>query len=176
MGKIVSARRYIHAAVNKSMGTLGSHNGIEHHGEISTGRIFHSHRYIHTTCCQAVLLILYRTGSDRLVGKDIVKVTPVLRIEHFVRCCQSTLFDSTGMHFPDGNDTCQKIRRLIRLRLMQHSLIPLSCCPRFIRIDPGNDHEPVRNLLIYFGKAIHILADRIFIICRTRSYNYNKFI
>jgi len=67
MCQIVSICRYIHASVNKSMGTLCRDHRVEHHRKITTGRIFHPHRNIHTAGRQSVLLVFNRTRPDCLI-------------------------------------------------------------------------------------------------------------
>ena len=176
MCKIISFCCNIHSSVNEVMRVLSSNYGVHHNWKVSTGRVLHTNRNVHSTGCQTVLLVLYRTGTDCLIRKDIVKIASVLRIKHLVCGCQSCLFDRADMHSADCNDTLKKVWSLIRIRLMEHSLISFSCCTWFVCINTRNDHQTVWYLLVHFCKTIHIVAHRIFIVCGTWSHDNNKFI
>ena len=97
MGYLISVRVYLPAPVDKRMPALGGHDGIEHHGEIAAGRIFHAGRNVHAADSHAVMLVLHRARSDGYVREKIVQITPVLRIEHLIRGSQSRLFNGRGV-------------------------------------------------------------------------------
>ena len=80
------------------------------------------------------------------------------------------------MHFSHGDESIMKIRLFLRIRLMNDSLVALSCSTWFIGIDTRDDQNLVRNLILYLGKTIYIIADRIFVICRTWSDDDQKLI
>ena len=71
MGTGVAGGVHFPAAVDEVVAVLCGHNRIEHNGKIAAGGVFHTGRYVHAADCQAVLLVLYRTGSDRYVRKQV---------------------------------------------------------------------------------------------------------
>ena len=80
------------------------------------------------------------------------------------------------MHAADRQDTCQDIRFCLGIRLMEHSLIALACCPGLIRIDARNDHKTVRNFFLYLCKAVCVFAYSVFVVSRTGTYDDEKLI
>ena len=123
-----------------------------------------------------MLLVFHGAGTNGLIGQNIVQIAPVFRIKHLICGCQSAFPNRTYVHLPDRNDAGQKIRILIRFRLVKHSLISLPCCTGFVCINTRNNHKPVRHLFIYFRQTVYILAYRIFVVRRAGPDNYNKFI
>ena len=170
VGKLISIGSNITAPINKGMGMLCRYDRIEHNRKITAGRVFHSHRNVHSACSQPVLLILHRSCANGFIRQQIIQITPIFRIEHFIRRSQSAFRNGANMHFSDSDNPCQQIRCLIRLRLVQHAFVSFSGGTRFVGVDARNQQQLVRNLIIDFGKPIYIFADRIFIICRARAH------
>ena len=57
MGIGISAGAYFMVSVEESMFMMGSMDGIEHDREVTTGRIFHTHRLIDAACHKTMLLV-----------------------------------------------------------------------------------------------------------------------
>ena len=131
MGQRISGGFHLIAPVNKMMRMLGGINGIQHNGEITTGRILHAGRDIHTADYQTMLLILNRAGTDGHIGENIVQISPVFRIKHLIGSRKAGRLYRMHMHFPKCNQSMQKIRFFLGIRLVKNSLIAFSGCTRF---------------------------------------------
>ena len=72
------------AAVYEVVWVLCGIDGIEHDGKVAAGRVLHADRDIHSAGGKAVLLVFNRACADSLVREDIVEVTSVFRVKHFI--------------------------------------------------------------------------------------------
>ena len=95
-----------------------------------------------------MLLVLYGPGSDGHVGHDIIQISHVLRIEHFIGGGEACLGKYTHVHLANGDESLMHIRFFLRVRLMKHSLVSLAGGTRFVGVDTRNDDETVRGLLL----------------------------
>ena len=172
----VSGSLHFPVPVNKVLFYLCSYHGVQHNGEISTGRILHAGRDIHTADYQTVLLILNRAGSNGHIGENIVQISPVFRIKHLIGSRKSGRLYRMHMHFTKRDQSMQKIRFFLGIRLMKNSLIAFSGCTRFVGIDPGNQNQFICNFFLHTCKTFNIFTDRFFIICGTWTDNNNKFV
>ena len=139
MCQLISSSFNFPSPVDKCMASLSCNNRVQHNTEVTTCRILHSRRNIHTADSETVLLILNRTCSYSNIGKKIGKVTPVLWVKHLVRTGKSALLNSADVHFTDGNKTGKHIRFFLRIWLVYHSFITLSGSTGFICINTRND-------------------------------------
>ena len=172
----ISVCLYFPASVDETMRSLSCNNRIYHNAEITAGRIFHSGRDIHTADSQTMLLILNRTCTHCNVGKNVGEITIVFRIEHLIRTGKTTFLNCMNMHLADCYQSCQHIRCLFWIRLMDHTFVTLACSTWFIRINARNDQNLICYFVLYFAKAKKIIADRILIISRTWTNDRKKFI
>ena len=76
----------------------------------------------------------------------------------------------------DSQNTRQHVRLFLRIRLMNHSLIPLTCGSGLIGIDARNQNQFVFYLFLHPTQAVDIIADSIFIISGTGPDDDQKFI
>ena len=111
-----------------------------------------------------MLLVFHRTGSDGHIGQEIGHITPVGRIQHFVRGGKAGFFQRTDVHSAHGDQAGQQIRLLLRIRLMDNALITLSGGPRLVGVDPGDQKQLISHLILYPGESVHVITDRIFVI------------
>ena len=169
----ISGSLHFPVTVNEGMSMLRRNYGIQHNGKITTG-ILHSCRNIHATDHQTMLLVFDRTGSDRNIGKDIGKITPVFRIKHLICCRKACLLNGTHMQLTDGYQTCQHIRFFLRVRLMEKSLVAFTGRSRFICINTRDQKKTVAYLVLNFCQSSHIITHRILIICRAGSDDHQK--
>ena len=84
VGQVVTGCLNITSTINEMMRMLCSSDGIKHNGEVAAGRVLHADRDIHSAGGKAVLLVLNRACADSLVREDIVEVTSVFRVKHFI--------------------------------------------------------------------------------------------
>ena len=84
VGQVVTGCLNITSTINEMMRMLCSSDGIKHNGEVAAGRILHADRDIHSAGGKAVLLVFNRACADSLVREDIVEVTSVFRVKHFI--------------------------------------------------------------------------------------------
>ena len=140
MCQIVSGCLNITTAIDEMMRMLGSSNGIQHNREITAGRILHTNRYIHSAGGKTMLLVFDRTCTDCFIGEDIIEVTSVFRVKHFISRGKSCFLHYAHMHLANCDDSGKKIRCLVRIRLMKHSLVAVSCSTWFIGINTRNNH------------------------------------
>ena len=174
MGQIVSLGGDLPASVDEGVGVLGGVNGIQHYGYGAAGGIFHPGGHVKAADGNTMLLVLYGTGSDGYVGKDVRNVPPIFRVEHFVRRSQTRLNHGTDMHFPHGDQAGQKIRFFFGVRLMHDPLIAFSGGPGLVGIDSGNQNQLVLYFIVYPCKTVHIVTYGIFIVRRAGSDDYQK--
>ena len=80
------------------------------------------------------------------------------------------------MHLADRYQSCEHVRCLFWIRLMDHTFVTLTGSTRFIRINARNDQNLVCYFVLYFAQAKKIIADRILIISRTWTNDRKKFI
>ena len=144
--KLISCCLYFPASVNKTMSALSCNNRVKHNCKVTTGRVFHTCRNFHTADSKTVLLILNRTCTYCYIRKQIGQIAIVLRIEHLICACHSACLDSMDVHLTDCDKSGKKVRLFFGIRLMNHTLIALSCCSRFVCINTRND----QNLVGYF--------------------------
>ena len=61
VGEGVAGALYLAGPEDEVMGELGSHNGVQHDGQIAAGGVLHAHRHIAAAGHQAVELVLHGT-------------------------------------------------------------------------------------------------------------------
>lgn len=98
------------ASVDKAVRSLSCNNGVEHNTVVTTGRVFHSGRYIHTADGKSMLLIFYGTCTYSDIRENVGKITVVFRIQHFICTGETTFLDGVDVHLTDGNQTGKHIR------------------------------------------------------------------
>ena len=153
---------------------LSSNNRVEHYGHITAGRVLHTCRYVKTADGHTMLLILYGTGTDCHIRKQICQIPPVFRIEHLICCGKSGLLDVADVKFTDGNEAFQKVRCCFRVRLMNHSLVSFTGSTWLVGINTWNDDAFIFNLLLDRNQTVQVIHDSRLIICGTRSDDYEK--
>ena len=176
MSQRIAVRLSLPVSVDKVLFDLCCQNRIQHHRQIPTGWIFHTHWNIHTACYHTMLLILHRASSNSNIRKNIIQISPGFRIQHFVGCCQTRFLDGTHMHLTDSDQTMQQIRFLLRIRLMKDPFVTLSGCSRFVCIDSRNQDQLICHFFLYPGQTVDIFTNCLFVICGTRSDDDQKLI
>ena len=155
---------------------LCSHTRIEHNGEITTCRVLHSNRNVNTTGCQTMCLILHTSRTNCHIGEDILQIWPVIGIQHLIGCSQSCLTDCLDVHLTDCLYALDEIRLILRIWLMQHTLVSRTVCTRFIRIDSWNYKNLIFDLLSNGCQPAQIIKHGILIIRRARTDDCDKLI
>ena len=131
---------HITSTINEMMWMLGSDYGVQHNRQVTAGRILHTNRDIHTAGSQTMLLVFYGTCTDCFIRKNIIQVAAIFRIEHFICRRKTGFLKYADMHFADCNDSGKEIRCLIRIRLMEHSLVAITGSSRLVCIYSWDDH------------------------------------
>ena len=164
----------IPSSVNKGVSMLSSNNRVEHYGHITAGRVLHTCRYVKTADGHTMLLILYGTGTDCHIRKQICQIPPVFRIEHLICCGKSGLLNVADVKFTDGNETFQKVRCCFRVRLMNHSLVSFTGRSRLVGVDTRNDDTFVFDLLLNRNQAVQIIHNSCLVVSGTWSDDNQK--
>lgn len=176
VGQRVAAGAHIVAAINKRGGILRRPHGVEHHRHVAAGGIFHPHGNVHPAGGEPVLLVFHRARADGLIGQNIVQIAPVFRVKHLVRRRQGAFAHGPDVHFPNGDNAPVEIRRLGRIRLVQHPLVACAGRAGLVRINARNQNQPIRHLLADLRQAAHVLANRILVVRGARTDNYKKLV
>ena len=155
---------------------LGCVDGIKHNGKSTAGRIFHTGRNIKSADGHTMLLIFHGAGTDGDIGKDILHITPVVRVKHLICGGQFRFFHCVNVHFTHGDQTAGKIRFLFGIGLADNSLIALSGSTGLIGINAGDQDQLVLHLFVDFGEPAYIVTDSRFVVSRTGADNDQKFI
>ncbi len=170
----IACRFHLVSAVYKMVRMLCRINRIKHNGKIPAGRVFHSRGNIKTANGQTVLLVFHGAGADCNIGKKIVHISPVFRVKHFIGRGQAAFCNGTQMHFADSNQSLHHIRFFFRIRLGSDSFVSFARGSWLVGVDARNDNQLVPDIFLYFCKPVYIVADRVFVVCRTRPDNYQK--
>ena len=165
VGQRISGGGDLPASVDDGMMVLSGIDGIQHDRHVAAHGVLHSGRHIKAAGGQTMLLIFHRTGADSHIGQNIRNISPVFRVEHFVRRRESGFFHCADMHFAHGDQAGKKVRLLLRVRLVDDSLVAFSGSAGFIGIDPGNQNQLVFYPVVYFCQPVNVIADRVFIVC-----------
>ena len=176
MRKVVSVGIDIPAAVNEVMFALSCLHGVKHDRQITAGGIFHAGGYIHAADCHTMLLIFHGAGTDGDIGKDILHITPVVRVKHLICGGQFRFFHCVNVHFTHGDQTAGKVRFLFGIGLADNSLIALSGSTGLVGINAGDQDQLVLHLFVDFGEPAYIVTDSRFVVSRTGADNDQKFI
>ena len=138
MRKLIACGVDLPAPVDEGMGMLRRIYGIEHHGEIAAGRVFHTCGDVKAADGKAVLLILHGARADSHIRENIGKITPVFRIKHFICSGKAGFIDGANVHFPHGDKSLQEVGLFLRIRLVHDSLIAFAGGAGFVGVNPGN--------------------------------------
>ena len=123
-----------------------------------------------------MLLIFHGTRTDRNIRENIIQISPGFRVQHLICGCQTGFLDGTHVHLTDRDQTVQQIRFLLRVRLMQDSLVTFTGCSRFVGINSRNQDQFVRYLFLHSGQTVDIFTNCLFVICGTRSDDNQKLV
>ena len=171
MRKGISCGLHLIAAVDKMVRVLGGVDGIEHHGKIAAGGIFHAGGHVKAADGQTVMLILHRAGADGHIGEKIFHISPVFRVEHLVRAGQMAFCDRADMHSAHGDQSLDHIRRFFRVRLGGDAFVPLPCGAGFVGVDAWDQDQPVCHTLLNCSQTTDIVTDSVLIVCGTGADN-----
>ena len=136
-------------------------DGIEHHGQVPAGGIFHASRHVKAADGQTVLLILHGTGADGHIGENIGDIPPVFRVEHFVRGGEPGFLDGPDVHFPHGDESGQKVGLFFRIRLVDDTLVAFPGGSWLVGVDPWDQDQLVLYLPADACQSGDIIADRV---------------
>ena len=121
-----------------------------------------------------MLLVFHGAGSDGDVGQEILYIGQIFRVQHLISCGHAGLLDGADVHVTQGDDACQRVRLLLRVRLMHDALVTVAGGTGLVRVDTGDNQDLVLDLLLYRNQTAHIVADSLFIICGTGSDDGDK--
>ena len=172
----IAHRSRLPSPVDKGVAVLRRMDGIHHDRVISAGGILHACRDFHPAGREPVLLVLHGPGSDRHIGKEIIQIFVVFRIQHLIGAGQTGLLDHAHMELSGGDNASEHIRFFLRIRLMQQALIAVSGRPGLIGVDPGDDHNMILYLFLDIGKAPQIIHDTDFIVRGAGAYDQQELI
>ena len=123
-----------------------------------------------------MLLVFYGPGADGHVGKQIVEIFIVFRIEHFIGTGQSDIADDAHVELSGGDDAFEHIRFFFGIGLVKKALITVTCCSGFIRIHTGNDQDFFLHLFLDARKALKVIHDTVFVVSRAGADDEEKFV
>ena len=174
VGQIVAVGGYVTAPINEGVGPLGGGDGVEHHGKVAAGGVFHAHGNIHAAGREPVLLIFHRAGANGLIGQDVVQIAAVFGVQHFVGGGEPRFRNGPQVHFPNGDNAAQQVGSLVRFRLVQHSLIALAGGAGLVGVNAGNQNQPVGDLLADFGQPGNVFAHGVLVVGGAGPHNHQK--
>ena len=120
-----------------------------------------------------MLLVFNRTGTHRNIGKQVGKITVIVRVQHFVRTGKAVITQSRHMKLSYGYNTLKHIGDFIRVGLVKHTLVAVTCGSRLIGVYAGNDKYFILHLILNGAKAGYVIEYRLAAVCRTGTdYKY----
>ena len=164
VGEVISIGRDIPPSVNEVVSALGGDDGIEHDGQVAGGRVLHAGRDVHAGDGHPVLLVLDGARADRDIAEQVVEVAEVFGVKHLIGCREAGLLDGAHVKLADGDDACEQVGLLGRVRLMEQSLVTLPGRARLVRVDARNDQDAVGNLLLHLLQAADVVHDSILVV------------
>ena len=69
------------------------------------------------------------------------------------------------MQLPYGDESLEDVRTGVRVRLVEHSLVPGTGCTRLVGIDTRDYDKFVLYLVLYRTEAADIIYNRVFVVC-----------
>ena len=121
-----------------------------------------------------MVLILHGTGTDGHIGEDIGQITIILGVEHLIGGSETGLSHGTDVHLSHRHQSCKKVRLLLGIRLMDDPLVALTGGAGLVGVDSGDQDQLVLHLLADLGQTIHIITDRILIVCGAGADDHQK--
>ena len=176
MGQGIASGFHFPVPVDKGVAPLGRRDGIEHHGKMAAGGIFHAHGNGQAAGGEPMLLILHAPGAHGYIGQQIGNIPVIVRIEHFVRSGQSGFGQHMGVQTADGHDAFQHIRLSAGIGLMQKAHVTFTGGSGFVGIDPGNQDQFVGNLLLQACQTVTVGQNRILPVSGTGTDDQDAFI
>ena len=76
----------------------------------------------------------------------------------------------------DGVKTLSHARTLLRIRLMEHALVAVTGGTRFVGVDTRYNDKTVFGLFLNIDQAAGVIQNCVFVICGTRSDEYQELI
>ena len=157
------------SAIQELLRALCSHDGIHHDRDISAGGILQSRRYSDAACHDTVLLVLHGPCTDGDITKQIGKIAVVFRIQHLLGTGKAGLPGHIGMKLPNGNDACQHVFFLFRIRLVEHPLVTDPLGTGLVGIDTGNEEQLVLDLLLHLCQTVHVIQNGVLAVSGART-------
>ena len=108
-----------------------------------------------------MLLILHRAGTHGHIGQDIVQILIILGIQHLIGTGEAGLLHHPHMQLPDGDEALEHIRLMLRVRLVQHTLVALAGGAGLIGIAAGDDENFILHLLLHPAQPLHIVQHTV---------------
>ena len=108
-----------------------------------------------------MLLVFHTPGTHGGVGEQIADVAVVGGIEHLVGGAQACGGQYLGVEPPDGDDTLQHVLLALRVGLVQQAFVALSGGPGLVGVDPGDQNEPVADLLLQSRQPGAVVQHRV---------------
>ena len=164
------------SAIDECMWMRCREDRVEHNGIVAGCRVLHADRGCDRAGGQSVLLIFYGSCTYGNISQKIIEIRVVLRIKHLIGAGKTCLGDRSHVKVSCCQDTFEKVRSLIRIRLVEHALIAFTRRSRLIRVDTRNDDDLVLYLFLQRTKAGDIVDNGIFIIRGAWSDDEHEFI
>ena len=98
----------------------------------------------------------------------------VLRVKHLLCAGKTCLPHYSAVHLADRDYAGEHVLTLLRIRLMQHSLVAYALGARFIRVNTRDHEDLVLHFLLNRCKSRHIFKDSILTISGARPYDQKE--
>ena len=152
---------HLPVAVDEGVPPPGRGDGVHHDGQVSGGGVFHAHRDLDAAGGQAVLLVFHAAGAHGHIGQQIIQIFVILGVEHFIRAGEAGLLQHAKMHFPYGDEAVEHVGLLLRVRLVEHTLVASAGGAGLVGVHPGNDENTLLHPLRRVPQPGHVVEDAV---------------
>ena len=73
------------------------------------------------------------------------------------------------MELTDGDDTLDKVRLIVGVGLVEHTLVAVARGTGLTGVDTGNDHDLVLNLFLNVSESGNVVENAILVVCGAGS-------
>ena len=113
-------------AVNECVGVLCGSDCVHHDGKVAGGGVLHTDGDIKTAGGQTVFLVFNGTRTDGNVCEQVVEVTVVIGVKHFIRTAEAGFTECAHMEFTDCDNTLDQVGLAVGIGLMEHTLVAVA--------------------------------------------------
>ena len=161
VSQLVARSLHLPPPVEEGMLPLGGLDGVEHHGQIAAGGVFHAHGHVDARGRQPVLLIFHTPGAHRHIGQKVAQIPVIRRIQHLVGGGKPRFRQHPGVEPPDGDDALEEVVFPLRVGLVQEALVALAGGAGLVGVDPGNQDQLFPHLLLQARQPGAVFQHRI---------------